>query len=101
MRTYTEAEVQAMIAEQIALLKSKGSKSTKFVVKVGEFDTKDGVKAYQGIEIQGNFKPRYVSLSVAKAIVADVEGFRATVLEAEKPQAPKVDPTAPRIAAKA
>lgn len=99
MKTYTEAEVQEMIKAQIALLQAKSAKATKFVVKTGDFtDNKGATRGFLGVEVQGNFRPRYLALSVAEAIIADVEGFKTAVGEARKPQPAKVDPNAPRLA---
>jgi hypothetical protein len=84
-QTYSREQVEQMInaklAEQAERLAKLGgsSKATNFALKSGEFEGAKGKVPYIGVEISGNFRPRYVSLSVAKAILANVEGFKAIV----------------------
>ena len=83
-QSYSREQVEQMIAEKLAEQKARleslgGVKATKFVVKNGEFESATGTKAYVGVEVQGNFRPRYLSLAVAKAILADPQGFKACV----------------------
>jgi hypothetical protein len=84
MQTYTREQVEQMINAKLAeqaerLAKLGGTKTTKFALKQGEFESVKGKVPYIGVDISGNFRPRYISLSVAKAILDNVESFKAIV----------------------
>lgn len=99
--TYTQEQVEAMIAEA---LRKKSNKVTTFRHNAGEFVTKKGEKrAFANIKIEGNFYPTSLSYSAAEAILANLDEFRKVVaakpvVKAEAPTALGGTVAAPRLA---
>lgn len=104
MRTYTEAEMQALLQAEREKFAGK-NKPVVFKHNAGEFTTKKGdVKSFSNIRIEGNFYPTSLSYSAAEGILANLEAFKGIVasrpkVEAKTPLTTAAD-TAPRIAAK-
>jgi len=101
-KTYTAAEVAILIAEAKAKASTKG---VKFSANSGTFTTKKGeTKPFANIRVEGNFYPATVSYSVAEAILAHLDEFKAIVNAKPKVEAPVAPLSngslAPRLGAK-
>lgn len=107
-KVYTAEQVAAMLEEQRQRLTTiQNGKAVRIYVNSGTWTPKNGPNKgqevpFRNIAIEGGFKPTSVSLSVAKAILENVDALKSAVAEFEKPapEAPKPANTAPRIAAK-
>ena len=76
-KTYTAAEVEAMLQAE----RAKHSKASNVTV-IFEKSTKisqASKKPYTGVYVSGPFRPHYLPLSVANAILANSEAFTASV----------------------
>jgi hypothetical protein len=97
-KTYTAAEVAILLEAE----RAKSAKPVKVAWKVGE--SKKTGKAYEGIQVSGDFFPVYLTPKAAKAILSVSETILALLAEGppkDEPEAPEADPLAPRIAPKA
>ena len=95
-KTYTAAEVEILLAAE----RAKSAKATKVRWKLGT--SKKTGKAYEGIEVSGDFFPVYLSPKAAAAVLS--VGENILKLLADGPPATKAevkDALAPRIAPKA
>lgn len=105
-KTYTAAEVAALLAEERAKrLVVTGEKPVTFKINAGTFVPKTGANKgketpFAHVRIEGNFYPAKLSFAAAEAILANIDGLKAVLAERTKPEAPKVDPLAPRLAAR-
>lgn len=106
-KTYTAAEVEAMLAEQKARLESRNG-GGKFTI-TRETRLRKDKTPYTGIWLSGTCKPTYISDANAKLLVESFEVLKSAVSgpAVDKTKAEPVEETpalssntAPRIAAK-
>lgn len=96
-KTYTAAEVEILLAAE----RAKSAKATKVRWKLGT--SKKTGKAYEGIEVSGDFFPVYLSPKAATAVLSVGEQILKLLADGppkaeEKAAKPSL---APRIAPKA
>lgn len=94
-RTYTAAEVEILLAAE----RAKSTKATKVEWKVGV--SKKTQKAYEGIQVSGDFYPVYLTPKAATAIIGAAEAIKALLAQGPpkaEAEAPVADPLAPRLA---
>ena len=96
-KTYTAAEVAILLEAE----RAKSTKATKVAWKVGV--SAKTQKAYEGIQVSGDFFPVYLTPKAAKAILSVSAAIEALLKEGPPKGETKsaVDPLAPRIAPKA
>lgn len=98
-KTYTAAEVEALLAAERA--KSKKTSNATVEIRKATRINKTSQTPYTGIFVEGPFRPCYIPLSVATALLANVEALKAAVDGPAKDESKALSSdTAPRLAAK-
>ena len=94
-KTYTLAEVNAMLEAE----RAKSTKATKVAWKVGV--SKKTSKAYEGIQVSGDFFPVYLTPKACRAILGAKDAIEALLAQGPPAKVEAVDPKAPRLVTKA